>query len=199
MLAGFGFAKYNFRGKNVIFWLFLVSMMVPITVLFLPRFLIVRNLGMFDSFAGMIAPMLIYPAGVFFARQYISRISGELAEAARIDGASEFQIFRHIIIPLTHPLLAILILFTFMNTWHQFMWQFLVARNAEIQTLMVGLGSFLRGLGTGGEFAITGTSPVSLEGLQATASIILALPPMLIFILGQRYFLTGLIMGGGYE
>jgi len=194
-LAGFGFAKHDFPGKKLCFWLFLLAMMMPVTLLFLPRFLITRNLGMYNSYAGMIVPALVYPAGVFFARQYISGIPDDLTEAARMDGASEFQIFRYIITPLSLPLLAILVLFSFVNVWQQFMWQYLIARDAEIQTLMVGLGAFLRGIEAGGVLTSQGVTTVNIEGLRAAMSIILAIPPMLIFLIGQKYFLQGLKIG----
>lgn len=198
-LAGFGFAKYEFPLKDGLFMLFLLAMMIPPTLLFLPRFLIIRNMGLLDTHLGMIAPMLIYPAGVFFARQYISKLPDEMIEAAKVDGASDWQVFRHIIFPLSLPLVAILSLFIFVFTWNQFMWQLIVGRSEEVVTLIVGLGSLLRGLAGGGTYAgLSEQSAVSLEGLQAAASVILAIPTLLVYLLllGKDAALEGLTMGG---
>ena len=197
--AGFGFAKFDFPAKEAIFGLFLLGMMIPITLLFLPRFLIIQRMGFFDSYFGMILPMLIYPPGIFFARQYISHLPDELLEAARIDGASDFQILRYVIVPLCLPLVAILSLFIFVYVWQQFMWQFIIVRNSDLQTLIVGLGMVLRGMTGAGDFGISEGSPISLEGLQAAGSVILALPPLVIFLIGQKYFVSGLVMGAVKE
>jgi len=196
-LGGYGFAKYDFPGKKTLFWLFPLAMTIPPMMLFLPRFFIIKTLGLVDSYPGLILPFVIYPAGVFFARQYILGIPDELAEAARLDGASEFQTFRLIIMPLCLPLLAILSLFTFMPIWGSFMWQFLVARNPDLFTVVVGVGNLLRSFESGGEFVINmvGKKAGYIEGIQAAASILLAVPPLIVFALGQRYFLQGLKVG----
>ena len=198
-LAGFGFAKYKFPFKDGLFMLFLLAMMIPPTLLFLPRFLIVRSAGLLDTHLGMIAPMLIYPAGVFFARQYISKLPDELVEAAKVDGATDWQVFRYIIFPLSLPLMAILSLFIFVFTWQQFMWQLIVARSEGVVTLIVGLGSLLRGLAGGGTYAgLSEHTAVSLEGLQAASSVVLAIPTLIVFLvlLGRDAALEGLTMGG---
>jgi multiple sugar transport system permease protein len=198
-LAGFGFAKYEFPLKDSLFMLFLLAMMIPPTLLFLPRFLIIRNMGLLDTHLGMIAPMLIYPAGVFFARQYISKLPDELVEAARMDGASDWQVFRYVIFPLSLPLVAVLSLFIFVFTWQQYMWQLIIARSEDVVTLIVGLGSLLRGLAGGGTYAgLSEHSAVSIEGLQAAASVIIAIPTLLVYLLllGRDAALEGLTMGG---
>jgi len=200
-LAGFSFAKYEFPGRDKLFGLFLLAMVVPGVMIFLPRFLIVVDLGLYNSYLGMIVPSLVAPVAVFLSRQYFMQFSDELSEAARLDGASEFQIFRYIIIPLSFPLLAIISLTTFLGAWGDFMWQFLVVRDVDLYTVVMGLGMFLSGLTGpagaqgGGEFVLHGASRVNIEGLQAAASIILALPPLILFVMGQKYFLKGLIIG----
>lgn len=198
IMAGYGFAHHDFRWKETIFWLFLLGMMMPVALLFLPRFLIVRQLGMMDSPLGMIAPMLIYPAGIFLSRQYLAEISVDLLDAARIDGAGEMRILWTIILPLSKPLIAILTLFIFIYTWQQFMWQFLITQDVESMTLIVGLGSLLRGiLGGGATYGLSEQSSVSLEGLQAASSVILAVVPITVFMIGagRRRLMRGLTMG----
>lgn len=196
-LGGYGFAKYEFPGKRPLFWLFLLAMTIPPMMLFLPRFFTVKTLGLVDSYPGLILPFIIYPAGVFFARQYILGIPDEFAEAARLDGASEFQVFRLIIMPLCLPLLAILSLLVFMPVWGNFMWQFLIARDPELHTVVVGVGNLLRGYAAGGEFTVgwAAKQGAYLEGLEAVVSTLLAVPPLMVFILGQRYFVKGLTLG----
>ena len=201
-MAGYSFAKYKFLGRDGLFGLFLLAMVVPSIMIFLPKFLITVNLGMFDSYLGMIAPSLVAPSAVFLSRQYFMQFPNDLAEVARLDGASEFQIFRFIIIPLSFPLLAIISLTTFLGVWGDFMWQFLVTKNVDLYTMVVGLGLFVSSLTSGvagaqggGEFLIQGIRQINIEGLQAAAATVLAVPPLVLFVLGQKYFLEGLTVG----
>lgn len=198
-LAGFGFAKHEFPGRDELFGLFLLAMIVPGVMIFLPKFLITIDLGLYNSYLGMIVPSLVAPSAVFLSRQYFMQFPDDVSEAARLDGASEFQIFRHVIVPLSFPLLAIISLTTFLGTWGDFMWQFLVTKNVDLYTVVMGLGMFLSGLTSGagarggGEFLMQ--SHLSIEGLQAAASLVLAIPPLILFMVGQKYFLKGLVIG----
>jgi len=198
-LAGFSFAKHEFPRRDELFGLFLLAMIVPGVMIFLPKFLITIDLGLYNSYLGMIVPSLVAPSAVFLSRQYFMQFSDDVSEAARLDGASEFQIFRHIIVPLSLPLLAIISLMTFLGAWGDFMWQFLVTKNVDLYTVVMGLGMFLSGLTSGagarggGEFLMQ--SHLNVEGLQAAASLVLAMPPLILFVLGQKYFLKGLIIG----
>lgn len=201
-LAGFSFAKYEFPGRDKLFGLFLLAMVVPGVMIFLPKFLITVDLRLYNSYLGMIMPGLVAPSAVFLSRQYFMQFPDDVSEAARLDGASEFQIFRYIIIPLSFPLLAIISLTTFLTGWGDFMWQLLVVKNVDLYTVVMGLGMFLSGLAGpggargGGELLIQGAGrQVNIEGLQAAASIILAIPPLILFVIGQKYFLKGLVIG----
>jgi len=200
-LAGFSFAKYEFPGRDKLFGLFLLAMIVPGVMIFLPKFLITVDLGLYNSYLGMIIPCLVAPSAVFLSRQYFMRFPDDVSEAARLDGASEFQIFRFIIIPLSLPLLAIISLTTFLGTWGDFMWQFLIVKNVDLYTVVMGLGMFLSsltgpaGARGGGEFLMHGAGSISIEGLQSAASVVLAIPPLILFVVGQKYFLKGLIIG----
>lgn len=198
VMAGYGFAKHEFAFKEQIFWLFLLAMAVPSSLLFLPKYLITRDLGLFNTYLGMIIPVLLGPAAVFLSRQYISKISNDVIEAARMDGASAFGVFRHIILPLSLPIVVLLIVTGFTAAWGDFMWQLMVARDVDLRTFTVGVGMFLQGAGGSAEFANIEAfleKGTSIEGLQAAASVLQATPGLLLFVVGQKYFLKGLTIG----
>lgn len=198
MMAGYGFAKYEFPLKEQMFWLFLLGMAVPSSLLFLPKYLIVRDLGLFNTYFGMIIPVLLGPAAVFLSRQYISKIPDDVIEAAKIDGASAFGVFRYIILPLSLPIVVLLIITGFTAVWGDFMWQLMVARDANLRTFTVGVGMFLQGsMGIAELCNIEALleKGTSLEGLRAAASVLQATPGLILFVLGQKHFLKGLRIG----
>lgn len=190
--AGYGFAGFDFRGKEQLFYLFLLAMAVPGMVLFLPRYLLVARFKLIGSYPGLILPVILMPALVFFARQYLAHLEISMMEAARLDGASEFGIFRYIVLPLSVPLIILCLVTSFGTSYGDFMWQYLVGR--DLQTLTSGIGLFLQSSSGGVEWmggeAIL-RKGVSVESLQAAAAVLQALPLIVLFAIGQKWILKG--------
>ena len=182
-LAGYAFAKIKFRGRDVMFVSVLATMMVPGSVTVIPAFLLIKSLGMVNTYAGLILPGLASAFGIFLMRQFIMTIPDELIEAAQIDGASEFWIFANVILPLAAPALATLALFTFLGSWNNFFWPLIIATDESMYTLPVAI-AVLSGQ-HGGEFA-----------LQMAGATVVITPILVLFILLQRYYISGIALTG---
>ena len=142
-MSAYAFARLKFPGRNVIFFLYLSALMVPGIVLFIPNFVLIRQLGWLNTFQGMVAPyLLMTPFAVFFLRQFFLSLPAELEEAARLDGASPFGIFWRIVLPISQTPLATLAILTSINMWNDYFWPFLVGRDENIRVLTVALGIF---------------------------------------------------------
>lgn len=142
-MAAYAFARLKFPGRNIIFFLFLSALMVPGIVLFIPNFVLIRQLGWLNTMQGMVAPyILMTPFAVFFLRQFFLSLPKELEEAARIDGASPFGIFWRIVLPVSQTPLATLAILTSINMWNDYFWPFLVGRDESVRVLTVALGIF---------------------------------------------------------
>ena len=142
-MAAYAFARLKFPGRDVIFFLFLAALMVPGIVLFIPNFVLIRQLGWLNTFQGMVAPyLLMTPFAVFFLRQFFLSLPKELEEAARLDGTSAFGIFWRIVLPISQTPLATLAILTSINMWNDYFWPFLVGRDENIRVLTVALGIF---------------------------------------------------------
>jgi len=183
-MLGYALAKLDFPGKRVIFALVLGTLMVPGVVTFVPLFVLVSNLGMANSFPGLIFPFLAGPFGVFLMRQFISGLPDELIQAARIDGAGEWRIFLGIILPLCRPALATLGILTFLTSWNNFLWPLVVAQSEERYTLPVALAIFAIG------------ENESNYGLLLAGSVVIIVPVLLVFIILQRHFVRGIATTG---
>ena len=142
-LAGYGFAKFRFPGRNILFLFILSIMTVPFQILVIPMFVLVHQLGWHNSYQGLIMPGLISAFGVFMMRQFAYNIPDELVDAARIDGASEFAIFRRIALPMLKPAAASLAIITFLFSWNSFLWPLVIAQDRDLVTLPVGLNLLL--------------------------------------------------------
>lgn len=189
--AGYAFVRYNFPGKDLIFYLFLLAIAMPGITLFLPRYMMVATLDLTNTYIGLILPGVMAPISVFFARQYLSQINFEIVEAARLDGASELRILRSIIFPLAVPLIVLNVISGFGMVYGDFMWQYLVGR--DIRTTTVGIGLFLLGTSTSLEWGgITEGYGISVESIKAAASILQSLPSLILFVIGQKYFVKGM-------
>src|SRR5690606_37502439 len=140
-MAGYAFAKLRFPGQRVLFWIFLATMMIPVQVTVLPLFLLVRDLGLMNTYLGLVLPTLVTAFGIFLMKQFIQGLPGALIEAARIDGCSELGIFWKIIFPLTAPAAAVLAILSFTSSWNSFLWPLLVTVDNQRWTLPVGLSS----------------------------------------------------------
>ncbi len=142
-MAAYAFARLKFPGRDLIFFLFLAALMVPGIVLFIPNFVLIRQLGWLNTFQGMVAPyLLMTPFAVFFLRQFFLSLPKELEEAARLDGSSAFGIFWRIVLPISQTPLATLAILTSINMWNDYFWPFLVGRDENIRVLTVALGIF---------------------------------------------------------
>lgn len=182
-LAGFAFAKYHFKGKHSLFTFLLSSMIIPGQVTMLPVFLLLNKLGLLNTYFGIIIPGMASIFGIFLIRQYLQGIPDSLIEAARIDGASDWKIYWRIILPLALPVLVTLTLFTFMGTWNDFLWPLIVMTNEDMYTLPVAISNLL------GEHAL------DLE-LMMAGSVITILPVLMVFMLLQKYYIQGILLGG---
>jgi multiple sugar transport system permease protein len=183
-MLGYALAKLDFPGKRVIFVLVLGTLMIPGVVTFVPLFVLVSNLGMVNTFPGLIFPFLAGPFGVFLMRQFILSLPDELIQAARVDGAGEFRIFRSIILPLCRPALATLGILTFLTSWNNFLWPLVVAQSEEKYTLPVALAIYAIG------------ENKSDYGLLMAGSVVIILPVLAVFLLLQRHFVRGIAMTG---
>ncbi|WP_425825091.1 carbohydrate ABC transporter permease [Streptomyces fractus] len=180
VLAGYALAVLKFRGKGAVFGALLLVQMIPFQLLTLPLYvLVVRDYGLGDNYLGMILPFAINSTAVFLFRQFFSQMPQSLFEAARIDGASELRILWKIALPMAKPAILTALLLTFIGPWNEFLWPFLVTKNADMQPLAVSLASFLSNL--------QGTVANPAGALLAGACV-LAVPAVVLFLVFQRHF-----------
>lgn len=172
--AGFIFAKYHFRGKNVAFGVILIQIMIPFQVVMIPNYLLVVKMGLIDSLWALIIPAMVDAYGIFMMKQFIEGLPAELMDAARIDGASEFGIYARIILPQLGPALASLGVFTFMGTWNDYLWPLIVLTSPEKRTIPLLLVWYQ-------------TQHVSNQGLILAASILTLLPIFFVYLFVQRW------------
>lgn len=172
--AGYLFAKYHFKGKNLAFGVILVQIMIPFQVVMIPNYLLVVKFGLIDSLWALIIPSMVDAYGIFMMKQFIESMPAELMDAARIDGASEFGIYSRIILPQMGPPLASLGIFTFMATWNDYLWPLIVLTSPEKRTIPLLLVWFQ-------------TQHTSNQGLILAASILTLLPIFFVYIFLQRW------------
>ncbi len=184
-LAGFAFAKYNFRAKNVLFIILIGSTMIPFQLILIPLFILISRIDWVNHPASMIVPWMAPAFGIFLMRQYIQAVPTDLMESARIDGASEFRIYAQVIVPLVRPGLTTLAILTFLSSWNSFIWPLMVLTRSKIVTLPVGMAS-MRNQATGGA--------TPYDEMMAAATMV-SVPVILLFIALQRYFISGLTIG----
>ena len=184
-LAGYAFARLRFPGRDRIFLLYLSTMMVPFSVVMVPLYILMRNLGWIDSHLALIVPGLVSIFGTFLMRQFFSTIPKELEDAARIDGCSFFRLYWTIMLPIAKPALATLGILTFMNTWNDFLWPLIVISTIPKKTLPLGLLMLLE------QQAIK--TPWHMVMAAGTFSI---LPILVVFTLGQKYYVQGIVTSG---
>ncbi len=185
-LAAYGFARLRFRGRDAIFFVLLLTMMIPAQVLIVPLFATVRTLGWLDTYWGLIIPYpyLSTAFGTFLLRQFFLTIPRSLDDAARLDGCSDLAIFWHVILPSSKPALATVGAFAFIWTWTDFYWPLLASSSTNMRTLEVGLSVF--------SDAYAGTR----WPLQMTAAVIVLVPVLVFFLATQRFFIRGIAQSG---
>lgn len=182
-LAAYALAKYRFRGRDALFLLTLATIMIPLQVILLPVYQMVSSLGLVNSLWGLIIPPAATPTGVFLLRQYMLTIPDEMLEAARIDGAGEFTIYRRIILPLARPALAVVTIFSVIWRWNDFIWPLIVAQSESLYTIPVALARFNSEL-------------VVPFNLVLAMSVLSMAPVVVIFLLLQRQIVTGIAQTG---
>jgi len=181
-LAGFAFAKYTFYGKNVLFTLVLLTLSIPQFVTIIPVFQAMIALGFIDTYWALILPYSINPVAIFFMRQYINGIPSELLDYARIDGCSEFQIYWRIILPVIKPAIGATGIIIFLGSWNQYFWPLIMTRSQEMMVVPTGLASL--------------KSEVLVEwGMLMAGSVMSTLPILVLFLICQKQFVSGLMAG----
>ncbi len=182
-MAGYAFAKRKFPGSNLLFAMILAALMIPAQVTLVPLYMMITQWKLVNTFAGVILPGLADVIGIFLLKQYIQTLPGELEEAARMDGASEWTIFTQIIVPLTTPALAVTAIFSFQRYWNSFIWPLIVLQSPDLFTLQVGL-SFIHTSEFGTNY-----------GLLMAGAALAAIPMIIFFFAFQKYFMQGLRIG----
>lgn len=182
-LGGFAFAKHKFPGREKIFALLLATMMVPGQITMIPVFLMLKSVGLINSYWGLIIPAGASAFGIFLMRQFITTIPTDLIESARIDGCSEFRIYWTIILPLCKPVIAALGIFTFMGSWNAFLWPLIVMIKENMYTLPVALANL------SGQHA-------TKFGLLMAGAVVVVIPVLIVFIIAQRYVIKGVAVTG---
>ena len=180
--AGYAFAKLRFRGRDRTFRLLATGLVIPVQVSMLPLFLLLKSLHLVNTYAGVIIPTLASIFGIFLVRQYALSIPDDLLDAARVDGAGEWRIFRSIVLPVIRPVLATLSIWTFLASWNDFMWPLIVLSDERRYTLPVALAGLL------GEHA------QDVE-LMMSGAVLTVLPVLVVFLMLQRYYVEGVTAG----
>ena len=183
-MAGYGFAKYKFKGREPLFYLVLATLMIPGQVTMIPVYLILNKMGLTKTMTGIELPSLVGAFAIFLFRQFMSTIPDELLEAMRLDGAGEFRIFLQIVLPVSSSALAVQGILTFIAGWNSFLWPLFIANDDEnLYTLSVGL-QLLKG-----QFG-------SNYGLQMAGSAVMVVPILIVFMLFQRYIMDNYTISG---
>jgi len=181
-MAAYAFACLRFRGRELVFLIYLSALMVPSQVTLIPNFILIRELGWIDSYQGLILPYAFSSFGTFLLRQYMKTIPSGLIEAARIDGANHWQIYTRLILPLTRPALGALAIFTFVAQWNNFLWPLITTSKPQMQVTTVALASLQGQFNTDWPLLMTG-------------SVLAIVPMLVVFALGNRSFISGITAG----
>lgn len=182
-MAGYGFAKFTFAGKETIFFLVLTTMMIPVQVTMIPTYLILNSLNLTNTLVGIALPTLVSAFGVFLFRQFMTTIPTEIIEAARIDGAGEARIFARIVLPMSGPIFAVQVVLTFIGGWNAFLWPLIIASDQGLYTLSVGI-------------ALLNQQVATNPSLQMAASALMVVPVLVVFVVFQRRIVQGFALSG---
>jgi multiple sugar transport system permease protein len=181
--AGYGFAKFSFPGRDLLFFLVLVTMMIPGQVTMIPTYLILNGMKLTNTLVGIALPTLVSGFGVFLFRQFMSTIPDEVLEAARVDGAGEVRTFLQIVLPMSKPILAVQAVLAFITGWNSFLWPLIIASDQKLYTLSVGLSLLNQQLAVD-------------PALQMAAASVMVVPVLLVFVVFQRYVVQGFALSG---
>lgn len=183
-MSGYAFARLKFKGKNILFIIVLMSMMVPFQVMMIPLFLESGMLGLLNTYAGLILPKLTTAFGIFMMRSYFAALPKELEEAARVDGCSEIGIFFRIMLPLVKPGLLTLMIFHLMNNWNDLLYPLMMTSDSKMRTLSAGLALFV------------GDHASLYYGAQLAGAVIAVLPLLILYVFFQKYFVNSAVSSG---
>ncbi|MGA5823082.1 carbohydrate ABC transporter permease [Kitasatospora sp. NPDC094028] len=183
LLAGYAFAKFRFRGRTLLFGVLLSTLVVPEQVMLVPLFKMMMNFGLLDTYQALILPGLCVPFAIFLMRQSLSGLPDELLDAARVDGAGEFRVLWSVVVPVMRPVLAALAIFLFLGSWNQFVWPLVALRSPEMHTLPVALAT------------LQGNQNTTDYGAILAGTALSTLPMMVLFLVLQRQFISGLLAG----
>jgi arabinosaccharide transport system permease protein len=181
--VGYALAVYRFRGRNIVFILVLVVMMVPVEILLLPLYKLVIGMGIYNTYAGVILPYAVSPYAVFFFRQYAAGIPGDFIDASRIDGCGEFRIFIQIMFPLMKPAVGAMTILQAMGSWNAFVWPMIVTADRIKMTLPVGLSTMITPYGNNYNMLMPG-------------AVLAVIPIAIIYLFRQNAFINGMTIGG---
>ncbi|SDM88249.1 multiple sugar transport system permease protein [Paenibacillus sp. yr247] len=182
-MAAFVFAKIPFRGRETLFVLYLITMMIPMQVTMTPLFIVFQKLHLTNTYLGLILPGIFSAYGTFLLRQHIMTIPDPLIEAARMDGASYVRVFMSIILPFSKPALATLAIFAFMASWNNFLWPLIITSDKELMTLPIGLSKLQGRWATEWNILMAG-------------NVISFIPIFIVFLFASKYFIKGMTMSG---
>ncbi|GGV89136.1 carbohydrate ABC transporter permease [Streptomyces gelaticus] len=188
-MAGYALARLRFRGRSILFGFVLAVMAVPGVALLIPKFLVLNTFGLFDTYTGMILPLLVDAAGIFIMKQFFESVPREVEEAARVDGAGVFRIFWSVVLPMARPALITLTILSFQGSWNEFTHFLVSTQSGQYETLTTGLARFVSGgLGGGTQYP-----------LKLAAALLSTLPVAALFFCFQRYFVSGANAGAVKE
>jgi len=182
-LAAYAFARLRFRGREVIFTAFLATLMIPAAVTLIPRFLIVKELGWYNEYAGLVVPGIFSALAIFLMRQYYRGIPIDYDEAARMDGASSLRIWWQVIVPLSTPVLGTLLILSYNEVWNDFLWPLVITSSDEMRTIPIGLSYFV------GQYS-------TAWNLLMAGGVIALLPILIVYVLAQNSFVRGIALTG---
>ncbi len=181
-LAGYAFAKIKFPGSKYLFWLYIITLMLPFQVAMIPLYIIMTRIGLTDTYLGLILPAIASPLSIFLMKQVMQTIPTPLLESARLDGCNELQVWKHIIIPLSKPGIAFLGIITFVQQWNNFLWPLVITESTAMRPLQVGLT------------LIREEVPLSYS-LHMAGATYAAIPMIIVFFVFQKHFLRGVTVG----
>lgn len=182
-VAGYSFAKGQFAGKRVLFGIVILTLLFSSQVLMVPQFIIMRELGLLNTYWALILPTLVTPFSVFLTKQFMETIPDEIFDAARVDGASEYRIVASIALPLARPVIALVAVFSFLTTWSEYIYPLVMVSDSRMYTLALGLNVIQS------QFALN-------FGLLMAAAVLTTIPPLVLFLVMQRHLVEGITMGG---
>lgn len=185
VLAGYVFAKYHFRGKNLLFWGIVATMFLPPIVTLVPLYYLVNSMGLSDSYIGVLLPWLANAFGIFLMRQFILEVPDELIEAARLDGAGEFRIVWQFVVPLIKPAVVTLAVFMFVFSWNNFLWPLTILRTEAMYPVVLMLNRLM-----------SYTMSFDYQNVVIAGALVASLPTLIVFLVSQRVFVQGIASSG---